>query len=282
MLTLTKDTIPEPLATIPHAPQTLYVAGENLDALLARPRVAIVGSRKVSAYGRGATKQFAHDLATRGVVVVSGLALGVDAIAHQAALDAGGLTLAVLPSSVEKVYPSSHRQLAERIIANGGALISEYAVGSEAFKTRFIERNRLVSGISDALLVTEAAEKSGTMHTARFAISQGRPVFAVPGNITSPLSAGTNHLIKHGAHLVTDATDILKALGLSHHQSQTNLRSEDPYEQAILAALQAGVTDGGELLMKSRLTAPQYAQAMTMLEIKGMVSPAGNNHWMLV
>lgn len=282
MLTLSANDIPVQLTAIPHAPKTLYLLGDTLEDLLSRPRVAIVGSRKITPYGKSVTQKLAGDLAARGVVIVSGLAFGVDAIAHQAALDAGGLTMAVLPSSVNTVYPSTHRQLAKRIVVQGGVLLSEYNEVMRSYKTNFVERNRLVSGISDALLVTEAAEKSGTMHTARFAKQQGRPVFAVPGNITSPLSAGTNHLIKHGAQLVTDTAEILKGLGITQETSKTALRSEDPYEQTLLTLMQAGVTDGGEMLAKSNLTAPQYSQAITMLEIKGMLAPLGNNHWRLL
>src|SRR5207244_4380589 len=135
--------------------------------------------------------------------------LGVDAVAHQAALDAGGLTIAVLPSPLEEIYPVSHRRLAMQILEKGGALISEFPEGTPAFRGNFIARNRLVSGLSDALLITEAAEKSGSLHTARFALEQGREVLAVPGNITSITSAGTNNLLKAGAAPVTSYEDVM-------------------------------------------------------------------------
>lgn len=281
MLTLSGKTIPKQLQTIPDPPVLLYVSSNSLDDLLAKPRVAIVGSRKVTPYGKGVTQQLAHDLAARGVVVVSGLALGVDAIAHKAALDAGGQTIAILPSGITRVYPSTHQQLAKQIVQAGGALISEYPDGCEAFKGNFVLRNRLVSGISDALIVTEAATKSGTMHTASYAIRQGRPVFAVPGNITSPLSAGTNYLIKRGARIVTESSDILSVLGISSAAAKKNIHSDDPNEQIIIDLLQQGTVDGGELLALSQFNAQQFAQTMTMLEIKGVISPLGNNQWKL-
>lgn len=281
MLTLTDTQIPKPLQIIPNPPKTLYVMSDSLEDLLSRPRVAIVGSRKVTPYGRGVTKQFASELASKGIVIVSGLAFGVDAIAHQAALDAGGQTLAVLPSGISRVYPSSHQQLANNIVRQGGALISEYQDGDKSYPGNFVSRNRLVSGISDVLLVTEAATHSGTMHTANFASQQGKIVFAVPGNITSPLSSGTNNLIKNGAKLITESADILKALGISGKKLTNNIKSNNPKEQAIIDLLQSGITDGGELLFGSKLNAQQFAQTMTMLEIKGIITPTGNNHWSL-
>jgi DNA processing protein len=282
MLTLTENSIPEVLRMIPTPPKILYALGDNLENILSRPRVAIVGSRKVTPYGKNVTQQLAGDLAARGVVVVSGLAFGVDAVAHQAALDAGGITMAILPSGVNRVYPSAHQQLADRIVKQGGVLLSEYPDGSIGYKTKFVARNRLVSGISDALLVTEAMSKSGTMHTAAFAHKQGRPVFAVPGNITSPLSAGTNHLIKHGAQLVTEASDILRALGIHHEVASAQIHSNDPREQSIIELLQSGTTDGGDLFAQCNLSVAEFSQVITMLEIKDIVKPLGNNQWALL
>ncbi len=247
-----------------------------------RPRIAIVGSRKVTAYGRSVTNQLAGELAKAGVVVVSGLALGIDGIAHRAALDAGGLTIAVLAGGLDKIYPSNHEQLAKQIVGQGGALISEYPVGVPSLRYNFIERNRIVSGLSSAVLITEAAEKSGTLHTATFALEQGREVLAVPGNITSPQSAGTNRLIKSGATPVTCVEDVFRALGI---QSPTKLRlrprGATPEEQAIIDLLVAGESDGIVLLEKSALEVVRFNQSLTMLEITGKVRSLGANRWSL-
>ncbi|HLZ14394.1 MAG TPA: DNA-processing protein DprA, partial [Candidatus Saccharimonadales bacterium] len=204
--------------------------------------MTIVGSRKLSAYGKAVTTLLATELARSGVVVVSGLAIGVDAIAHRAALDAGGLTIAVLPSSICDIYPASHTGLARQIVAQGGALVSEYPGGSRTYPGNFVARNRIASGLGDALLITEAAEKSGTLHTANFALEQGKPVLAVPGNITSPTSVGTNNLIKTGATPVTSVDDIFHILGMQcAGPDSKRYTSSNPHEQTLLDLLQTGV-----------------------------------------
>lgn len=261
------------------AVQRLFVSSENLDDLLARPRVAIVGSRKVSAYGKAVTARFAGELARQGIVIVSGLAYGVDAIAHRAAVEAGGLTIAVLPGSVEDVYPAAHRNLGTDIVRGGGALLSEYPKGTRTYPLNFIERNRIVSGMSHALLITEAADKSGTMHTARFALEQGKAVLAVPGNITSPTSAGTNNLIKTGAITATDPKDVLDALGFQLAISTPPQRGSNESEQCILDLLSENILDGTELLVRSKLPAAEFSQALTMMEITGKVKALGANQW---
>lgn len=258
--------------------------GQDMAEIMARPRVAIVGSRKVTAYGRSVTEKLASELATQGIVIVSGLALGIDGIAHKAALDAGGITVAVLPSSLSAIYPSAHRQLAKRIVKEGGALISEYPDGTKSYKQNFIERNRLVSGLADAVLITEAAEGSGTLHTARFAKQQCRPVLAVPGNITSPMSYGTNYLIKQGATIITSSEDVLKILGLTVRtlpKSIAHSTRDNPNEQHVLELIISGIHDGGELLEKSNLGVVVFNQTLTMLEITGAIKNQGNNQWML-
>lgn len=280
-VTLSINEIPEPLRLIPGAPEELFLLG-SLHETMARPRVAIVGSRKVTAYGRGVTSQFAGELAEKGFAIISGLALGVDGLAHKAALDAGGITTAVLPTGVDRIYPSTHQQLAKQIIAQGGALLTEYSDGTRSFPGNFVARNRLVSGLSDAVLITEAAEHSGTMHTAAFAIKQGRKVLVVPGNITSPQSAGTNNLLKAGATAVTSTADILAALGITLKTSRkTKPQSNDPREQIILDLLFTGITDAAELHLKSGLSVEIFGQTLTMLEISGQIRPLGNNQWSL-
>jgi DNA processing protein len=269
-------------AGIQPAVEHLYIRGENLEELLCRPKVAIVGSRKISVYGKQVTAQLAKELAWQGIVIVSGLAYGVDATAHRAALDAGGLTIAVLPSSVEEIYPAAHRGLAEQIVRSGGALLSEYGPGTPTMKHNFIGRNRIVSGMSDALLITEAAINSGTMHTARFALEQGKDVLAVPGNITSLTSAGTNNLIKSGATPVTSTQDVLDALGLkSTAATARRVRGSNTTEQLILNLLEENIADGNELLVRSELTTGEFNQALTMMEITGKIKSLGSNQWTL-
>lgn len=260
---------------------TLYVCGSSLLGLLERPRVAIVGSRKVSPYGKAVTTQLARELAELGVIVVSGLAIGIDGLAHRAAVEAGGQSIAVLPAGCDRIYPASHINVGMHIIEQGGALVSEYPPGSVPYKQNFIARNRIVAGLSDAILITEAAEKSGSLHTARFALEQGVDVLCVPGNITSVTSRGTNTLIKAGATPVTEVDDVLHVLGMERQPGTAKkLRGSNAHEQLVLDVLQEGITDGAELLARSRLDISQYNQVMTMLEIRGKIRPLGNNQWL--
>lgn len=262
------------------AVERLYFKGDTLGDLLSRPRVAIVGSRKITPYGKQVTAKFAAELARQGIVIISGLAYGVDACAHRAALEAGGLTIAVLPSSLLEIYPAAHRGLAEQIVQSGGALLSEYEPGTPTMKHNFIGRNRIISGMSDALLITEAAINSGTMHTARFALEQGKDVLAVPGNITSQTSAGTNNLIKSGATPASCTQDVLDILGLARSTTRAAVRGSTATEQLILDLLQQeNITDGNQLLARSELTADQFGQALTMMEITGKVRSLGANQW---
>lgn len=279
---ITSSAFPDPLKNIPNPPERLYIEGSSFSSLMERPRVAIVGSRKVTPYGRAVTQMLAKDLAKQGIVIVSGLALGTDAIAHKAALEAGGSTIAILPGGLGKIYPSSHHALAKDIIRQGGALLSEYSEGTAPFKHHFVARNRIVSGISDALLVTQAAGKSGTMHTAEFARAQGRPIFAVPGDITNEAYSGTNILIQQGAQLIIRADDITRALSLNIPLETRPLALGDTAEeQAVITLLQSGVCDGGELLAKSALTVPDFTTALTMLEIRGIIKNNEQNQWSL-
>jgi DNA processing protein len=283
-VTLSDPDYPDMLRHIPSPPKQLFIAGKQLPDILKRPRVAIVGSRKVSAYGREVTTRLARALAERGVVIISGLAFGVDALAHRAALEAGGTTVAVLPGPVESICPASHTQLAHQITTNDGLLVSEYAAGSDVHIVNFIARNRLVSGLSEVLVITEAAEKSGSLHTARFALEQGRDVMAVPGSIFSPTSVGTNNLIKAGAMPVTDYTDVLHALGLEELPLQaaaTPPQGDTPQEQLLLDLLAQGPRDGDALLAASGLDVARFNQTLTMLEITGKARSLGGRQWAL-
>jgi DNA processing protein len=281
-MTLSASTLPQKLRNIPRPPKQLFVLGNDIKELLARPCVTVVGSRKVSAYGKAVTLSLTGELARAGVVIISGLAIGVDSLAHKAALDAGGLTIAVLPTGVDKIYPAGHQGLAMQILQQGGALVSEYPDGTPPMKYQFIERNRLTSGLGDALLITEAAEKSGTLHTAGFALEQGKPVLAIPGNITSPTSGGTNNLIKTGATPVTSAKNVFYALGLEiTEKSREAPHSSNPHEQTLLDLLFSGISDGTELFEASELEVSLFNQTLTLLEIRGRIRALGGNRWQL-
>lgn len=282
LLTLVDPCFPEVLRNIPTPPKVLYVAGDNLQDLLTHPRVTIIGSRKVSAYGRAVTTRLAGDLARAGVVVVSGLAIGVDSVAHRAILEAGGKTIAVLPAGLDDIYPRSHRDLARRIVEQGGALVSEYPPKTPAFKVNFIARNRIAAGLGHIIVVTEAAIKSGTLHTTRFALEQGKEVMAVPGNITSPTSGGANNLIKHGAAVVTSAEDILAALGIQPQDVNQIPAGDTPEEQQLIDLLASGENDGAALLVLSGQEVRVFNQTLTMLEITGKIHALGNNQWSLI
>lgn len=258
------------LSTIPTPPKELYVIG-RLPADH-HPTVAIVGSRRPTAYGIEVTHRLATDLARAGVVVVSGLAFGIDAIAHTAAVEAGGETIAVLAGGLHAIYPAAHRGLAEQIIKSGGAIISEQAKGVEAHKYHFLSRNRLVSGLADALIVTEATERSGTLSTVSHALEQGREVFAVPGPITSLLSAGPNRLLQQGAHPVVSARDVLEVIAPQLLKPQTQLLlGANEVETSILQLLQHGAQPLEAIEQKINLTAAELSQALTMLELSGMI-----------
>ncbi len=268
------------ITSIALVPKKLYYIGE-LPAQR-RPTVAIVGTRKPTAYGKEVTTRLAGDLARKGVVIVSGLALGVDGLAHRAALDAGGTTIAVQGNGLARLYPSTHHQLGQDIINNSGAIISEYEPDVPARDFLFLERNRIVSGLSDAVLITEAAARSGTLNTARHALEQGREVFVVPGNITSPLSAGCNALLKQGATPVMSADDILEVIAPQLLKPQVQLALGDNSRQTtIVQLLVNGIRDGDELQRESNIDPSQFATELTMMEINGLIRSLGANQWTL-
>lgn len=271
--------LPSKLKTIDSPPEQIFISGADLNKLVVNsPSVAIVGSRRPTAYGKEVTATLSRELATKGITIVSGLAFGVDSIAHQACISVGGKTIAVLPSALNNIYPKSHRNLAEDILAKGGCLISEYPEASEIFKNNFIARNRLVAGLSDIIIVTEAAESSGTLHTANFGLAQNKTVMAVPGSIFSPYSKGTNNLIKAGALPLTDVSDVLFKLGISSSQ-KTQIIASSPEEYIILELLNSGIRDGFILQKTSKLAPQVFNQTLTMLEINGQISALGNNMW---
>lgn len=247
-----------------------------------QPAVAIIGTRRPSKYGIEVTHRLAYDLAKRGIIIISGMALGVDGVAHRAALEAGGTTIAVLGNGLDEFYPTSHRQLAEDIISTGGAVISEFEPNVPAYPANFLQRNRIVSGLSDAILITEAARKSGTLNTAGHALEQGKEIFVVPGNITSPLSAGCNALLRQGATPVTRAEDILEVIAPQSIQAQTALPlGDNPLQTKIIHLLQQGIRDGDQLQQQSNTPASEFATELTMMEIGGLIRNLGANQWTL-
>ncbi len=266
------------IASIDKCPSRLYYFGKLPETRL--PSVAIVGTRKPTAYGKEVTHKLAYDLAARGVVIVSGLALGVDGIAHSAALEAGGITIAVLANALPDIRPVTNRDIGERIIASGGAILSEADDETLLGKWSFLQRNRIVAGISDAILITEASSRSGTLNTAARALEQGKEVFVVPGNITSPMSVGCNQLLKQGARLVTSVDDILEVIAPQLLKGQASLAlGNTPLETAVLEQLRTGMRDGDELQQTLSCTATDLNVTLTMLEVNGVVRALGGNQW---
>lgn len=266
------------ITSIAVVPERLYYLGELPTAR--RPTVAIVGTRRPTPYGTEVTTKLAGDLARRGVIIVSGMALGVDGLAHRAALDAGGTTIAVQGNGLSRFYPRTHEQLGRDIIANGGAIVSEYEPEVPARDFQFLERNRIVSALSDAVLITEASARSGTLNTARHAIEQGKDVFVVPGNITSPLSAGCNLLLRQGATPVMSADDILEVIAPQLLKDQVQLTlGDNPLQTKILSLLQQGLRDGDEIQRLAEVNASDFATELTMMELNGQIRGLGANQW---
>lgn len=237
----------------------------------------------MSTYGKQVTYELASRLAEQGIVIVSGLAYGVDAEAHRAALVAGGATIAVLPGPIDTIVPVAHRDLAQQIIARGGALLSEYASGAIPFRQNFVVRNRLVSGLSDAVLVTEAGAQSGCHHTVNFALDQGKEIMAVPADITRPHGAGSNRFLQlQHARAITSFTEVLEIMGIVPHTTPlAGVKGSTPQEQTLLDLMLDGMSDGELLLEASNLAVSQFQQTLTMLEISGKVRALGANHWTL-
>lgn len=261
---------PPMLAAIHDPPRRLWLRGAAEPELLSRAAVAIVGARACSAYGRGVARSLARAVAGAGAVVVSGLARGVDGEAHRGALEAGGLTVAVMGCGIDRDYPAGHAELAQRIVAGGGLIVSEYEAGVEPAPWRFPARNRIIAGLCRATVVVEARERSGALITADFALEDGREVLAVPGEITSALSAGTNALLRLGATPVTSADDVLESLGLAAGASPATKLDGAP--GAVLGALRSGAASADELVRLTGLDPGVVAGALVELELAGRVS----------
>lgn len=283
-LKLSDNLYPKRLAQLHYPPKTLSIAGRgDLEEMLKKPILGVVGSRKATSYGRSVTESLVSSTAAKGVVIVSGLALGIDSISHRAAVDRRGKTIAVLPGGIKQVYPASHRSLAKKIQEQYGLLVSEYEDDFRPRRESFIQRNRIIAALCDVLLITEAAEKSGSLHTANFALELGKPVLAVPGNINSPASMGTNNLIKSGAMLVSSETDLYRALGIEESSpTQRKLLGDTDEETMIINLMQSGISSAEEIHIKSKLPIELFQQTLTMLEIKSVIKPLGNNNWQLI
>ncbi|MBQ0833898.1 DNA-processing protein DprA [Marinobacter sp.] len=281
---------PEALRHIHDAPLVLYARGDS--GLLSREQIGVIGSRNATPAGLDHARRFAAELSKRGLLITSGLALGVDGAAHAGALDAGYATIAVIGCGLDRIYPNQHRRLGERVIG-GGLMISEYPPGTPARAAHFPQRNRIISGLSRGILVVEAGLKSGSLITARMALEQGREVFAIPGSIHSPVARGCHDLIKQGARLVDQVDDILEELGASwslpagftaQEPGDTEPKAERPAvratdaldsrEIAVFEALGYDPQSTDALCSATGLPADQLVQSLLLLELEGLVSSA--------
>lgn len=251
------------------------------------PTVAVVGTRKNTTYGKMVCEEMTRALASHGIIVVSGLALGLDGIAHQACIDANGVTIAVLGSGVNRqnVYPAAHKLLAEKIIEHGGAIISEYPVGSLPTQYSFPARNRIIAGLSLGVLIVEAPSSSGALITARHALDYNREVMAIPHAITSENGAGPNNLIKLGAKLVSEPEDIFEALNLQiikQTQLPITKQTNNPIEEQILKCLSREPKNINQIIMDTKLQSSEVSGKLTMMEINGLIKNTGGMNYVLV
>lgn len=280
VLTWETADFPKVLREIPAAPPVLFVRGSLEPA--DQWAIAVVGTRRMTAYGRLVTQDLVAGLVAHGITIVSGLARGVDAVAHRTALENGGRTLAVLGCGIDKVYPPEHRDLAHKIAEGNGALVTDYPLGTEPDSKHFPARNRLISGLSLGVLVIEAGDKSGALITARFAVEQDRDVFAVPGNINSPVSVGTNRLIQQGAKLVTRVDDILEELNLRMVAERVSAQVALPdsaEEAALFSQLSGQPLHVDELGRLTGLPSSLVSSTLTLMELKGMVQQVGGMNY---
>jgi len=273
---------PRRLKEIDQPPPVLYVRGELLPE--DEWAVAIVGTRRVTAYGRQVAEEVATALAHSGVTIVSGLARGVDSISHQAAVNAGGRTLAVLGNGVDQVYPPENRRLADQIMQHG-ALVSDYPLGTQPDGINFPPRNRIISGLSIAVIIVEAGITSGALITATFAAEQGRDVFAVPGNINAPQSQGTNRLIRDGAQPLLSPQDVLETLNLTmvtEHRAVQMALPADPVEARLFKLLSHEPMHVDEIRTQADMPIETVSATLAMMELKGMVRQVGGMNYVAV
>ena len=276
------EAYPRLLKEIDQPPPVLYVRGSLI------PEddwsVAIVGTRRITAYGRQVAEEVATALAQNGVTVVSGLARGVDSIAHQSAISSGGRTLAVLGNGVDIIYPPENRNLAAQIMEHG-ALVSDYPLGTQPDGINFPPRNRIISGLSKAVIIVEAGSTSGALITATFAAEQGRDVFAVPGNINAPQSQGTNRLIRDGAQPLLNPQDVLEALNLTmltEHRLVRVALPADPIEARLYQLLSREPRHVDEIRSQANMPIETVSATLAMMELKGMVRQVGGMNYVAV
>lgn len=281
---------PKVLREIRRAPPLLYVWGDP--SVLSLPQIAVVGSRSPTPGGRDNAHQFSRELASQGITITSGLALGVDIAAHTGALSVGGRTIAVLGTGIDQIYPQRHAQTAQEIVANKGAVVTEFPLGSPPTPANFPQRNRIISGMSFGVLVIEAAIKSGSLITARYALQQNREVFAIPGSIHNPLSRGCHSLIKDGAKLVESAKDVideiqgflsLKWQELDKDPTQMALKVaeelvDSEHEDAILEHIGHDPVSLDVLMKRTGLDAGELMAALLTMEVKGLVGNMGSGY----
>lgn len=284
LVTLEDTAYPAQLKKLPDAPPVLYIKGTLIPH--DERALGIVGTRKATTYGRDTAHYFAKSLANHQVTVVSGLAQGIDAAAHRGALDGEGRTFAVLGSGIDRIYPREHQKLANEIAQNG-AIISEFPIGSPPEARNFPRRNRIISGLSLGVLIVEAPEKSGAIITASIAAEQGRDVFAVPGNIFNVASRGTHRLIQDGAKLVMDVKDILDEFDIVHHTVQTRVATEqiapaNEHEIKILDYLSADPIHVDDLVRMSGLPVSVVSSTLTILELKSLIRSVGYMQYSLI
>jgi DNA processing protein len=278
-ITIFDKEYPKFLLEIYDAPAVLYIKG-TLKAFKMHA-IGIVGSRKFTSYGKGVAYRLSKDCAESGVCIVSGLALGIDAEAHRAALDAGGVTIGVLGCGLDQVYPVSNQNLASEIVRRGGALISEYPPGTEAFKQNFPARNRIIAGLSSGILVVEAAEKSGALITAEAGLEYNRDIYAVPGPINSETSKGCNILIQKGAKLITCAEDILEEMDIERKKTAekvAEISPENEKEKAILHIIGSEEIPADIILSKHSYNVIELNSLLTIMEMKGLIENVGGRY----
>lgn len=272
IITIFDDKYPKKLASISNPPYLLYIKGDT--TIFENTLIAVIGSRKATSYGKWATEKFSRELANLGVVIVSGLANGLDTIAHQTAIKNNSKTIAVLGSGIDIVYPKKNNSLYLDIIMNG-AIVSEYTFGMSPLANNFPKRNRIISGLCEGVLITEAMEKSGTLITATHAANQGREVFAVPGNVDSLYSKGTNNLIKDGAKIATCIDDICEEIQSLRNTTiitnNINLERLNNSEKQIIKLLSKGVKTIHELDKNINENVNEILSTLTILEMKGYI-----------
>jgi len=282
VLTWEDSEYPRRLKEIDQSPPVLYMRGKILEE--DQFAVAVVGTRRSTAYGRQITEELVRTLVANGITVVSGLARGIDGVAHKNTIIAGGRTLAVLGSGVDRIYPPEHRQLADEIAQNG-AVLSDYPPGTAPEGGNFPPRNRIISGLSQVVVVIEAGKRSGALITAAFAAEHGRDVFAVPGNMFAPQSKGTNVLIREGAQIMLDPQDVLEVLNLANIGKQRSARSvlpADATEAQLYNLLDREPLHVDEIRARSELPIEQVSATLTLMELKGMVRQVGSMQYIAV